>query len=495
MIPLRKLLVPLSSIAVLCSCSVEFDTRGAERLQFSYTNPPNIKTDYEVLLGNLEAKKYQDIHGPVKHISQKNYVIAKDADGNLLEPHFSGTVEIHHLPTGEMADFASYDSTGSLTSLAQVIHKANRRVIYVHVFDSNRDYVYFLGNDNRIVEETGTPFYRQSPVDHSWNSADGHLSWEENSKHQIIAASGNTPSVQFRHLYEYGENDSLVRIVAMDANGKKIGSIKREFQDSLLKKVEFRFDERLFYPDLLNYTETYQYDSKGRLTHLITKHSKAWSPKNDTVLYVYRDSADISERTVYRHGEKESRTVYDSHGNAVLIETHGSFVYEGADGTAESYDVERLVRKIEYYESPAKKDSTATDSVAQVPQEKQDFISLSADEFFRETKDSSVYYCIPSKGRIFCRTLNKVPGTLFLNFIESITYKNTSEVFLKKNAAKPTSPRLVSGGKCALVLNTSVEDNGILFTNSLVKMKRNPYSQFFGDTLSFSTQKFPCKLK
>ena len=348
-------------------------------------------------------------------------------------------------------------------------------------------------SDNRIVEETGTPFYRQSPVDHSWNSADGHLSWEENSKHQIIAASGNTPSVQFRHLYEYGENDSLVRIVAMDANGKKIGSIKREFQDSLLKKVEFRFDERLFYPDLLNYTETYQYDSKGRLTHLITKHSKAWSPKNDTVLYVYRDSADISERTVYRHGEKESRTVYDSHGNAVLIETHGSFVYEGAD--AESYDVERLVRKIEYYESPAKKDSTATDSVAQVPQEKQDFISLSADEFFRETKDSSVYYCIPSKGRIFCRTLNKVPGTLFLNFIESITYKNTSEVFLKKNAAKPTSPRLVSGGKCALVLNTSVEDNGILFTNSLVKMKRNPYSQFFGDTLSFSTQKFPCKLK
>ena len=133
--------------------------------------------------------------------------------------------------------------------------------------------------------------------------------------------------------------------------------------------------------------------------------------------------------------------------------------------------------------------------MAQLPQEKQDFISLSADEFFRETKDSSVYYCIPSKGRIFCRTLNKVPGTLFLNFIESITYKNTSEGFLKKSAAKPTSPRLVSGGKCALVLNTSVEDNGILFTNSLVKMKRNPYSQFFGDTLSFSTQKFPCKLK
>jgi len=46
-----------------------------------------------------------------------------------------------------------------------------------------------------------------------------------------------------------------------------------------------------------------------------------------------------------------------------------------------------------------------------------------------------------------------------------------------------------------LILNTSVEDNGILFTNSLVKMKRNPYAQFFGDTLSFSAKEFPCKLK
>ena len=489
MTPLRRLLVSLTSVAALCSCGVEFDTRGAERLQFSYTTPPNIKSTYEVLLGNLEAKKYENIHGAVKHISQKNYVVAKDEDGRFLEPHFAGTVEIHHLPNGELADFSSYDSTGSLTTLAQVIHKANRREIYVHTFDANRDFVYFLANDNRIIEESGTPFYRQSPVDKSWNSADGHLSWEENAKHQIIAASGTTPSVQFRHLYEYDENDSLIRISALNPNGKKIGSIEREFKDNRLQKVEFRFDEHLFYPDLLNYTETYAYDAKGRLTHVITKHSKALSPKNDTLLYVYKDSADVSELFVYRHGELESHSVYDSHGNAVIIETHGSFIYEGTDGTAESYDMERLVREIEYYDDTlqAKNDS--------LPAVKQPFISLSADEFFRETKDSAALYCIPAKNRMFCRTLNKIPGTLFLNFIESITYKNASEVFLEKNAANPTSPRLVSNGKCALILNTSVEDNGILFTNSLVKMKRNPYAQFFGDTLSFALKEFPCELK
>ena len=44
--------------AFLLGCSTEFDTRGAERLQFSYTTPPNIKSAYEVILGNLEAKKY-----------------------------------------------------------------------------------------------------------------------------------------------------------------------------------------------------------------------------------------------------------------------------------------------------------------------------------------------------------------------------------------------------------------------------------------------------
>ncbi|MBP5247621.1 MAG: hypothetical protein J6Z31_07160 [Fibrobacter sp.] len=487
MFPRPRFLLSICSVSLLCACGVEFDTRGAERLQFSYTTPPNIKSTYEVLLGNLEAKKYENIHGAVKHISQKNYVVAKDEYGNWMEPHFAGTVEIHHLPNGELADFASYDSTGSLTTLAQVIHKANRREIYVHTFDANRDFVYFLANDNRIIEESGTPFYRQSPVDNSWNSADGHLSWEENSKHQIVAASGSTPSVQYRHLYEYDANDSLVRILAMDQNGKRIGSIEREFTDSLLQKVEFRFDEHLFYPDLLNYTETYQYDSNGRLTRIITKHSKAWSPKNDTTLYVYRDSANFSERFIYRHGELESHSVYDAHGNATLIETYGSFIYEGSDGTAESYDMERLVREIEYYgdTAEAKTDSNIL---------KQPFISLSADEFFRETKDSALY-CIPSKNRVFCRTLNKVPGTLFLNFIESITYKNASEVFLEKNAAKPTTPLLISEGKCAMILNTSLEDNGILFTNSLVKMKRNPYAQFFGDTLSFSAKDFPCELK
>ncbi len=488
MLPLHRSLLPFFALSLLCSCGIEFDTRGAERLQFSYTTPPNIKSTYEVLLGNLEAKKYESIHGAVKHISQKNYVIAKDEYGHFEEPHFAGTVEIHHLPNGELSDFSSYDSTGSLTTLAQVIHKANRREIYVHTFDANRDFVYFLANDNRIIEESGTPFYRQSPVDNSWNSADGHLSWEENSKHQIVAASGTTPSVQYRHLYEYGENDSLVRISAMDQSGKKIGSIEREFKDNVLQKVVFRFDEHLLYPNLLNYTETYQYDSKGRLTHVITKHSKAWSPKNDTLLYVYRDSANFSERFVYRHGELESHSVYDARGNATLIETYGSFIYEGSDGTAESYDMERLVREIEYYD-----DTLETKPIPKATKEK--FISLPADEFFHETKDSAALYCIPSKDRFFCRTLNKVPGTLFLNFIESITYKNASEVFLEKNAAKPTSPRLVSGGKCALILNTSVENNGILFTNSLVKMKRNPYAQFFGDTLSFSAKEFPCDLK
>ena len=468
--------------AFLLGCSTEFDTRGAERLQFSYTTPPNIKSAYEVILGNLEAKKYQNIHGPVESILQKSYMIQKDENGNLLDPHFSGTVKIHYLPSGEMADFASYDSTGMLNTLALVIHKANRREIYVHLFESNRDYVYYLANDNRVIEEETNPFYRKSPVDGSWNSADGHFSWEENSKHQIIAATGVTPSVQYRHIYEYDENDSLVRIIAYDAAGKKRGSFERTFKNHLLQSEKFRFDERIFYPDLLNYTKNYEYDSKGRIVQIVTKHSKAWSPQNDTVRYVYKDSADFSTKNTYRHGELESSIVYDSLGNATFAETFDSFVYEGADGTAESYDAERIVREIHYYGEELENSVSS--------KEKPSLASLTADEFFRSSPDSAMY-CEPNQKQVFCHYLRRVPGTIFLNFLERVTYKNASEVYLELNSGSAQKPILLSNGKCATILKNS---NELLFENSLVAFKREPYSQFFGDTITFSLKNFPCEL-
>ena len=145
-------------VIFLAGCSTELDSRGAERLQFSLRKPPNVKTIYEVILGNREAKKYQEIHGPVKFILQRSYMMQKDESGNLLEPHFSGTVKIHYLPNGEVADFSSFDSSGTINTFAQVVHKANRREIYVHLFDADKDFVYFLANDNRIIEENSNPF-------------------------------------------------------------------------------------------------------------------------------------------------------------------------------------------------------------------------------------------------------------------------------------------------------------------------------------------------
>ena len=469
-------------------CSTELDSRGAERLQFSLRTPPNVKTIYEVILGNREAKKYQEIHGPVKFILQRSYMMQKDESGNLLEPHFSGTVKIHYLPNGEVADFSSFDSSGTINTFAQVVHKANRREIYVHLFDADKDFVYFLANDNRIIEENSNPFYRQSPIDGSWNSSDGHLSWEENGKRQIVAVTGSSPSVQYRHLYEYDERDSLVRIVALNPEGKKIGSLERHFKDGVLQTVQFRFDERIFYPDLLNWTETYSYDAQGRLIRVITKHSKAWSPKNDTIRYVYRDSVNFSAKNTYRHGEWESSTVFDSLGNATFIETFGSFVYEGADGTAESYDAERIVREIHYYGEAGNGDSA---SISPINSRKVSWVSLSADEFFRSSPDSA-YYCERDKNRIRCRELRHVPGTIFLNFVESVMYKNASEVYLKLNSGRASKPMLFSHGKCAAFIP---ESNELLFGNALVSFKRYPFEQFLGDTLSFSLNDFPCEAK
>lgn len=488
LMPFPRLPSALFSLFLFCSCGTELDFRGAERLQFFRTTPPNIKTEYELILGNLESQKYKDIHGPVKSIQQKNYLLTHDETGKLSPPHFSGSVEIHYHENGSIADFVSFDSTGSLHLWALNIHKANRRELYVHRFDSNIDFVFFLSNDNRIIEESLNPFYRQSPLDSSWNSTDGHFSWEENASRKITAATGNLPSASYRHLYTYNQKDSLIRVDAFDLDGKKRGSLEREFKDDKLQSVKFRFDERIFYPNLLNFTESYQYDSLGRLSKIITKRSKASSPQNDTVSYAYSQAGASTVSEIYRNHLLESKTIYDSIGNATFVETHGTFIYEGSSGTAESYDTERLVRQIEYYGHTSDSNHQKTAGTKSTP------TSLSANAFFRTNSDSSAFYCTPSSKQILCRQLRKVPGTLFLNYVESVSYQNASEVFLEKNAAPKNSPLLRFNGKCALVIQKNPEFNAILFENSLVKFKRNPYEQFFGDTLIFSKKEFPCEL-
>ncbi len=468
------------------SCGGEPDFRSAERLQFYRSSPPNVKSDFEVFLGNLEAKKYKGIHGPVKRVSQKSFLVAKDENGNFLEPHFSGKVEIHYLPDGSMADFSSYDSSGSLNTLALTIHKANRREIYVHLFDSDRDFVFFLSNDNRIIEEGANPYYRQSPIDSSWTSADGHFSWEEGAGHRILAATGVFPSVSYRHIYAYDENDSLVRVTAFDLDGKRRGELERVFKDGKLRNVFFRFDESLFSKNPLNYSESYGYDSIGRLSQVITHRAKGNFPQDDTVSYLYSSSGDSTVLEVFHNGSPESKTVYDAYGNAVLMESFGAFVYEGANGTAESYEMERIVRQIEYEGEAPPGDLKRAEGGA-----KRSLTSLAADAFFRSPSDSSALYCTPSPEKIPCCKLNKVPGTLFLNYIESVTYKNASEVFLERNSLSRPKPVLVLGGECALVLGTGSESS-ILFENSQVNLKRNPFGQFCGDTVSFSPGNFPC---
>lgn len=473
-------------ISIFCACSAEIDTRGAERLQFCYTTPPNIKSDFELILGNLEAAKYRDIHGPVRRILQKNYLIAKDENGNFRTPHFSGTVDIHFLPTGELSDFSSFDSAGTLTTFALILHKTNRHEIYIHLFESNRDFVYALSNDGRILEQGDNPFYRQSPVDRSWNSADGHFSWEENAKHQIVAASGISPGGPYRHLYSYDENDSLSRIVALNAEGSRAGSIERNFENGKLQSVEFRYDERLFYPKVLNFTEEYRYDSLGRLSQIVTRRSKAWESQNDTVSYAYKDSAGLLEQTVLRKGEIETRKLFDSAGTAVLLETYGAFIYEGLSGTSDAYDVERFVREVEY-DGPK---FTAQDSIKNSAK-RSAAVSLPADEFFRSTPDSEKFLCRAAASRVVCERLAGIPGPAFLNFVESVSYKNPSEIFLLQRAVPRIRPVLLLDGKCATVFEGDAF--GVLFANASVSFKRDPFPTFVQDSVSFSRAEFPCE--
>lgn len=478
------------ALSFFVSCGGEPDSRGAERLQFYRASPPNVKSDFEVFLGNLEAEKYKGVHGPVKRIFQRSFLVAGDENGNFLEPHFSGQVEIHYLPDGSMADFSSYDCSGSLDTWALTIHKANRREIYVHLFDSDRDFVFFLSNDNRIIEEGANPYYRQSPMDSSWTSADGRFSWEEDAGHRIVAATGVLPSVSYRHIYAYDENDSLVRVTAFDLDGERRGELERVFEDGKLQKVLFRFDERLFSKNPLNYSESYGYDSIGRLSRIVVHRAKGASPQNDTVSYLYSLSGDSTVMEVFHNGIPESRTVYDAHGNAVLMESFGSFVYEGANGTAGSYEMERIVRQIEYEgDAPSGDPGKESEEFS-----KKSSTSLSADSFFRSPSDTSALYCNPSPGNVRCCKLNKVPGTLFLNYIESVAYKNASEVFLEKNSVPLPTPVLVLDGECALVLGKGLETS-ILFGNSQAFLKRNPFGQFCGDSVVFSQADFPCEIR
>lgn len=481
--PLYILLFVATSI--FCACSAEVDTRGAERLQFCYTTPPNIKSDFEIILGNLEAAKYRDIRGPVRRIRQKNYLIAKDENGKFREPHFSGTVEMHFLPTGELSDFSSYDSVGTLTTFAQVLRKTNRHEIYMHLFESNRDFVYALSNEGRILEEGDNPFYRQSPVDHSWNSVDGHFSWEENAKHQIVAASGISPGGPYRHLYSYDENDSLTRIVALNSEGTRVGSIERNLENGKLQSVEFRYDERLFYPKVLNFTEEYRYDSLGRISKILTSRSKAWESQNDTVSYAYRDSAGLLEQIAYRKREIESRKLFDSEGTAVLLETYGTFIYEGLAGTSDAYDVERFVREVEYENFSGKEDSLET------PEKRNAAVSLSADEFFRSNPASEKLLCRAAGSKVSCARLVGIPGPVFLNFVESVSYKNPSEVFLLQQAVPRVRPVLLLDGKCAALFEGGTS-NGLLFENASVSFRRDPFSSFVRDSVTFSRSEFPC---
>ncbi|MCK9183333.1 MAG: hypothetical protein M0P13_10730 [Fibrobacteraceae bacterium] len=502
------LLHKLSSFAFLCfaacfflGCGSDLDTQGAERLQFCKLAPPNIKTDYELILGNVEAQKYKDVHGPVKRILQRNYEIAKDEKGNLLPPHFSGTSEINYLPSGEIADFSSYDSTGVIVVQAIVINKSNRKEIYLHFSEDNRDFVYILDKNGRIIEEGKNPVYKHSDLDGTWNSTDGHFSWEENGKGQIIAAHGTLPSGNFRHLYEYDSNDSLVRIRAFNSQDKEIGSMIREFKDGKLHHVTFRFDERWLYPNILNYYENYAYDSKGRLTSVITNRFDPWSEAGswppfhtkDTLKIVYSDNEGLSEKDIYQHGDLESRTIYDTLGNATLIETFGSFIYEGAFGTGEAYDVQREIRTIEYYgnQPPAH----LADSLNKAKEKKQAPTSLAANEFLRHPTDSSSLLCSNALVSVKCVRLNGIPSTDFLNYISSISYKNTSEIFLTRQICKGNVKLLFSEGKCAMVLCSENVWDGLLFNSSLVTFKRDPYKQFAGDTIVIPTKDFPCEFK
>ena len=363
-----KIVIQPIVISILCAflslefwgCSGEVDSHGLEKLKFFQKTPPNIKSDYEIIVGDRDAKNYSEIKGPVKFIRQRHYEIAKDAKGNLLPAHFSGTTEINYRENGTLADFTYYDSTGGTILLqAFVIYKNSRKEIYLHLAEDNKDFVYICDKNGRILEQGNDRVYKQSELDHSWNSTDGHFSWEENPKQKIIAGHINLPSGEYRHLYEYDENDSLVRIKAFNRDNEEMGRFSWKYDpDGKLVSASFEYDHQWFRPDILDFEESYRYDAYNRLISVITTQldpswdSNSWPPfvQKDTLRMEYKDRDGFVEKNTFNLGSPESKTLYDTYGTAIAIETYGTFIYEGPNGTGETYDIQRLEREIEYYD-------------------------------------------------------------------------------------------------------------------------------------------------
>jgi hypothetical protein len=288
-------------------CSFESDSHGVERLRFFKKTPPNIKTDYEIIVGDRDAQTYTDIKGPVKFIRQRHYEIAKDAKGNLLPPHFSGITEINYREDGTLADFTYFDSTGvNILQQAFVLHKSSRQEIYLHFAEDNKDFVYLCDKNGRILEQGNDRVYKQSELDHTWNSTDGHFSWEEDANRKIIASHIKIPSGEYRHIYEYDENDSLIQILAFDREGKEKGRYSWKYDASgKLKNASFEYDHKWFRPDILDFQEFYRYDSSNRISTIITTRfdptweSSTWPPfiEKDTVFFEYHDREGFLEKS------------------------------------------------------------------------------------------------------------------------------------------------------------------------------------------------------
>ena len=345
--------------AEFTGCSAERDAQGAEKLQFCQKTPPNIKNDYQIILGDHEAQNYTGIKGPVKAITERRYELAKDDSGKWLPAHFSGTTVLHYNEDGSLADLTQYDSTGeNILLLAIIIHKSNRKEIYLHFAEENRDFVYFCDRQGRILEQGPNPVYTQNALDSSWSSTDGHYAWEEDGKGHILAAGTKLPSGERRYLYEYDNNDSLVNIRALDKDEKERGNISWEYDSKgRLKASHFAYDERLFRINAFDYDETFTYDAQGRISSVVTTRSdpswesNSWPPfkDKDTILYQYDLRDGYSEAKEIQNDAVERSAITDPYGNEILIETAGPFIYEGANGTDAAYDLQRIERSFEYY--------------------------------------------------------------------------------------------------------------------------------------------------
>lgn len=374
--------------AAFAGCSAERDVQGAEKLQFCQKTPPNIKNDYQIILGDHEAQNYSGIKGPVKAITERRYELAKDDSGKWLPAHFSGTTILHYNEDGSLADLTQYDSTGeNILLLAIVIHKSNRKEIYLHFAEENRDFVYFCNKQGRILEQGQNPVYAQNELDSSWNSTDGHYAWEEDGKGHILASRSKLPSGERQYLYEYDSNDSLVNIRAIDKNEKERGNISWEYDSKgRLTASHFSYDKHLFRVNAFNYDERYSYDAQGRLSSIITTRSdpswesKSWPPfkDRDTILYQYNLRDGYSESKEIQNESVDRSTITDAYGNEILIETAGAFIYEGPNGTDAAYDLQRIERDFEYYGKDGCLQATKTKDLQYFP--------ITANRLFPETQ-------------------------------------------------------------------------------------------------------------